>query len=192
MAAAFIAIGQAVSGAAASVSAAFTGAAGGAAAAGAKAGAASAGGGILGGVGSTLTTALSIGSALASIGQGAAEARALRDEAGQVATQNAQSAASDAQRRASLAEEYADLVAEQSAVQIANGLNPGVGTPASIRKATTQIAERNLSVSRENTRNRTATARLQQRSLLRRASTARMSGFLGAARTGLDLFQAVG
>jgi hypothetical protein len=145
-----------------------------------------------GGLASTLTTVLSIGSALASIAQGSAQAAALQDQATQVAVQDSQSRARDAQERASLAEEYADLTSEQAAVQLANGLNPGVGTPASIREASTKFAERNLSVSRENTRNRSTVARLQQRSLMKQASNARLGGLLGAIGSAGRLFGAVG
>jgi hypothetical protein len=178
MAETFIAIGAAVSGAATSAGAAvssFFTAAGG-----------------LGTVASTLSTALSIGSAFSSIAAGQAAGQAKEDQAQQLAVQTAQQSAADSQNRASLAEEYADLVADQEAVQIANGLNPGIGTPASVRTATRNFAERNLSVSRENTRNRTKVSRLQQRSLFKSANTSRMTGFTNALSTGAQAFQAVG
>jgi hypothetical protein len=83
---------------------------------------------------------LSIGSALASIAQGSAQAAALEDQgdAGH-RCRTTRARARDAQERASLAEEYADLTSEQAAVQLANGLNPGVGTPASVRAGDHQI-----------------------------------------------------
>jgi hypothetical protein len=145
-----------------------------------------------GGLASTLTTVLSIGSALASIMQGNAQAAALENQAEQVIVQDNQSRARDAQKRASLAEEYADMTSEQAAVQLANGLNPGVGTPASVREATTKFAERNLSVSRENTKNRTTVARLQRRSLMKQASNARMGGIFGAIGSFGRLYASVG
>lgn len=187
MAETFIAIGAAVkagaAATAASVSSMFTGtaAAGGATAA---AGA--------GTTASTISTALSIGSALSSIAGGFAGAAAAKDQARQVSVQSAQQRAQDSQKRASLAEEYSDLVAEQEAIQIANGLNPGIGTPATVRNATREIAERNLSTSRENTRNRSRVARLQQRSLIKSAGSEIFRGFVGAAGTGLNALQAVG
>jgi hypothetical protein len=190
MAAAFMAITGALGGggAAAGAATAASGMFAGGSAAGVAASTAAAGGGFA----STLTTVLSIGSALASIAQGSAQAAALKDQATQVAVQDSQSRAKDAQERASLAEEYADLTSEQAAVQLANGLNPGVGTPASIREASTKFAERNLSVSRENTKNRSTVARLQQRSLMKQASNARLGGFLGAIGSFGRLYQAVG
>lgn len=188
MAQAFIAIGTALSGGGAAAATAGTAASAG------FAGGAAAGGvtGALGGVASTLSTVLSIGSALSAIGSGFAQANAKKDQAAQIAVQNAQSRAADAQKRASMAEEFADLVSDQQAVQLANGLNPGVGTPASVRKATTQFAERNLATSRENTRTRSQVARLQRRSLFRGANTAILGGFTQAAGIGADALQAVG
>ena len=91
-----------------------------------------------------------------------------------------------------MAEEYAEMVADQTAVQIANGLNPGVGTAATVRNATREVAERNLSVSRENTRNRMQVARMQQRSLYKGANTALLGGFTQAASTAAGAFEAVG
>lgn len=189
MAETFIAVGAAVKSAAAataaSVSSFFAGT--GAAAAGTGAAAAGAAGGA-----GALSTALTVGSALASIGTGFANARAQRDQAKQVAVQAAQQKAQDSQRRATLAEEYADLVSQQQAIQIANGLNPGVGTPATVRSATRTFAERNLSTSRENTRMRMQTARLRQRSLMRSANTATVAGFVGAGQTFMDNYRTVG
>lgn len=151
-----------------------------------------AGGAAAGTAASSISTVLSIGSALASIAGGVAASNAAKDQAAQVALQDSQSRAADSQRRASLAKEYADLVSEQQAVQIANGLNPGVGTPASIRAATTKIAEQNLSIARENTLNRTKVARLQQRSLFKSAQASLLSGFVEGAGTMGRAFQAVG
>lgn len=178
MAQTFIAIGAAVKATAsavgASVSSLFSGGAGAA------------------GSASTLSSALSVGSALSSIASGVAGASAQRDMARQVQVQAAQSAAADAQERASLAEEYRDLIADQKAVQLANGLNPGVGTPKSVRDATRTFAERNLATSRENTRLRTRTARLQSRSLFKSANTSLLRGFTSAGQTLADNHRATG
>lgn len=168
---------------------AATGWAGAGAAGAAGAGAAAAGGGFSL---SNLSSLLSVGSALSSIMGGNATADGLLEQSQQIDTQVAQSKARDAQRRATLAAEYADLVSDQYAVQLANGLNPGIGTPATIRRATTTMAEQNLGVSRENTRARTATARLQQRSLFKSANAARVNGWTDALSTGLKAFQTVG
>jgi hypothetical protein len=141
---------------------------------------------------STFSKVLTVGSALSSIAGGFSMAEAKKDQARQVGVQMAQERARDSQRRATIAEEYADMVADQKAVQIANGLNPNVGTPASVRGATRDIAERNLSISRENTRSRMAVARLRQRSLYRGANTAMLGGFTQAAGTYADGMQAWG
>lgn len=178
MAETIIAIGASIGSAAAAVGSSFS--------------ALFAGGAATAGAASSLSGALSIGSALASIASGIAGAQAAKDQAQQVAIQDAQSRAQDSQQRASIAKEYADLISEQQAVQIANGLNPGVGTPASVRRATTEIAERNLSISRENTLNRTRVARLQRRSLMMSANVSLLKGLSGAAETMLDNMQAVG
>lgn len=187
MAETFIAIGASISAAAsataASVSALFTG---GAAATGSAAAAGTAT------TASSLSTALSIGSALSSIAGGFMSAEAQKDQARQVGVQIAQQKAADSQKRASMAEEYAEIVADQTAVQLVNGLNPGVGTPATVRAATREFSERNLSVSRENTRNRAAAGRAQQRSLYKGANTALLGGFTQAAATGAQAYQAVG
>jgi pyruvate/2-oxoglutarate dehydrogenase complex dihydrolipoamide acyltransferase (E2) component len=177
---------------------------------------------------SGLSTILTVGSAIGSIMQGVSQANAIKaqamsqaqqqmdmalgyeSEAAQVAAQSAQEKARDAQTRAGMAEEYADLIAEQQAVQVANGLAPGVGSAADIQKATTMIAERNLNVSRENTANQAAIRRMQQRSMMSKASmsrsnasgilssakesaqAARLGGFIGGFTTMLSGFQRVG
>ena len=202
MAETMIAISAAVSSATAATTAAIssmfagtTAAAGTAAAGSAAAGStAAASAGVLGtGISaSSISTALSIGSALSSIAGGYAKAEATRDQARQLGVQTAQFKAGESQKRATAAEEYADLIADQEAVQIANGLNPGYGTPASVRTATTSFSERNLSTSRENTRMRAQTARMQQRSLFKGANNAILSGWTQAAATGAGAFQAVG
>lgn len=150
------------------------------------------GGAAAGTAASSISSALSIGSALASIAGGVASAQAAKDQAQQVAIQDAQRRAQDSQERASIAKEYADLLSEQEAVQIANGLNPGVGTPASVRRATTEVAERNLSISRENTRNRTRVSRLQQRSLMKSGQAQLLGSFVQAGGTMASNYQAVG
>ena len=197
MAQAIIAIGASIGTAAASAGTAVSGmfAAGGAAAGGAAAGSAAAtSAGVLGtGISaSTISTVLSVGSALASIGSGFAQSAAAKDQARQLAVQTSQMKAGDSQKRASMAAEYADLVSEQTAIQIANGLNPNVGTPATVRGATREIAERNIATSRENTQNRTSVARMQQRSLMKSANTHVLGGVMQAANTGIDAYRAVG
>lgn len=141
---------------------------------------------------STISTALTIGTALASIASGFAARTESRIAATQVKTQNAQARARDSQERASMAEEYAEITADQTAVQIANGLNPGVGTPASVRSATRAVADRNLSTSRENTLNRSRVARLQQRALLSQGNAAMIRGFVGAGQAGMQGYQLTG
>jgi hypothetical protein len=195
MAETIIAIGTAVSSAVSTAGTAVSSMFAGSAAAGtgaAASGAAASGTTALGGFASTVSTALSIGSAISSIAAGNAAATATQEQARQVRVQDAQSRAQGAQRRATIAEEYADLVSEQTAVQLANGLNPNVGTPKNVRNATREFAERNLATSRENTLNRSRVARLQQRSLMRSANAQRIGGFVQAGQTGANALQAVG
>lgn len=141
---------------------------------------------------STISTALTIGTALASVAAGfAAKGQAVAQAAG-LRAQEAQTKAQGAQERASLAEEYAEITADQTAVQLANGLNPHVGTPATIRTATREFAERNISTARENTRNRTRVMRLQRRALLAEGNAALFQGVMGAGTAGLQGAQLVG
>lgn len=185
MAETFIAIAAASSAAAASAGAAISSIFAGGAAAG---GAAAAGGITAGG----LSTALSIGSAFMSIGQGIAQSKATKQEAAMMETQAQQTAVKGAQERESLSKEYAALIADQQAVQIANGLNPGVGTAQSVRAATTKQSDRNLSISRENTAGAVKVKRMQSRALMKEAKSQLIGGFLQAGMTGLDAFKAVG
>lgn len=182
MAETFIAIAAASSAAAASAGAAISSIFAGGAAAGA-AGGITAGG---------LSTALSIGSAFMSIGQGIAQSKATKQEAAMMETQAQQTAVKGAQERESLSKEYASLIADQQAVQIANGLNPGIGTAKSVRAATTKQSDRNLSISRENTAGAVKVKRMQSRALMKEAKSQLIGGFLQAGMTGLDAFKAVG
>lgn len=178
MATAIIAVGSAVSSAAASAGTALASYFGG--------GTAAAGGA------TTLTKVLSVGSALASIGQGFAQSRELKKQAEHSRLQEQQIATEGAQRRASMAREYEELVGEQQAVVAASGLNPGVGNPATIREATTKTAERNLSVSRQNTDSRQRVQRSRTRSLLSQSRLARTSGFINAGSTLLSDIEVAG
>ena len=141
---------------------------------------------------STLSTVLTVGSALASIGGGIAANNAAKDSAEQVGLQMIDTRAQGAQRISMLSREFAEISADQTAVQLANGLNPGVGTAATVRKATAELADRNIATTRENTRNRIATQRLQQRSLLSSGRAALAKGIVNAGTTALSGFSDVG
>lgn len=181
MATVFAAVGSAVASAAPSV-ASFFGIGGGAAA-----GAAGAGSGVV-----TLSKVMSAGSALAAIGQGVAARRQAGVEAAFANAQAAQEEAQGAAQARDLAREYRDLAAEQSVVQLANGLDIGVGTPVSISRSTTQLAERNLDVTRATGRNRAAMSRLRGRGLLAEGRSAMLAGFGNAAKIGADAYQLTG
>ena len=141
---------------------------------------------------STLSNVLTVGSALSSIAGGFAARSAAQEQAEGVRVQEAQTAAQGAQRRAQLAREYEELVGEQDAVVAAAGLNPGVGTPASVRRATTAIADRNLSISRENTRSQMRVLRSRRRSLMSGGRLKLLSGFVDAGRTAAEQFEQTG
>jgi hypothetical protein len=196
MATLFAGIGAALGGGGA---AAAGGAAAGAAA-GATAGAAATGGGLfgglLGGAGGggvvSLSNILTAGSALMSIAQGMAASKRLKTEAAFADAQAAQEEASGAQERAALAKEYAELTSEQMAIQLANGLDVGTGTPMNVAAATKRQADRNLDITRQNARNRAAMQRLRSRGLMSEARGAMMGGFAGALGTIRQQAQLVG
>lgn len=187
MATVFMAIGTAVSSAAASVGTMFAGAgaASGAAAAGATAATASSG--VV-----TLSQVLSAGSALAAIGQGVAASRAAKDQAAFARAQGLQEQAQGAAQARDLAREYAELTGEQKVIQLANGLDIGVGTPVNVAESTKRLAERNLDVTRSNADNRAAMSRLRARGLMSEARSSMLGGFGRAAQIGVDAYQLTG
>lgn len=140
----------------------------------------------------TISTVLSAGMALSSIAQGNIQSAALKEQAAWSRANERQEAASGAQERADLAKEYEGLVAEQSVVAAANGLQLGVGTPANVRQATRDEADRRFKISSDNTRARVANARLRTRGLGSQAARAKFSGYADAIGIGLNQFQLVG
>jgi len=179
MATAFLAIGSSL------------GLGGAAAGAGATAGAAAGAAGLAGGI-STISQILSAGSALAAIGQGFAASNRLKGEAALANAEATQEEAAGAARARDLAREYAELRSEQGVIQAANGLNTDIGTPENVARSTAKMAERNLSVTRSNTRNRTRIARLRARGLNSEAGAALFKGFGSAGSIALDSFQLTG
>jgi hypothetical protein len=197
MSSVFIAIGTALAsaGAAMGLGAAATGAAaaGAATATGVgAAGAATAGAAATGAATVTLSQVLSAGSALAAIGQGFAANAQAKTQAAFARAEATQEEAAGAARTRDLAKEYAELRGEQTVIQLANGLDIGVGTPVNIADATRRQADRNVSVTRENTRNRSRMARLRSRGLLSEGKASLAAGFGKAAGIGADSFQLTG
>lgn len=176
MATVFAAIGTAVSSAVTSVGTMFSGA-----------GAAAAGSGAV-----TMSQVLSAGSALAAIGQGMAASRAAKDQAAFARAQAAQEQAQGAAQARDLAREYAELTGEQKVIQLANGLDIGVGTPVNVAESTKRLAERNLNVTRQNADNRAAMSRLRARGLMSEARSSMLAGFGNAVNIGLDAYQLTG
>ncbi|MCK5644964.1 MAG: hypothetical protein KAJ19_29460, partial [Gammaproteobacteria bacterium] len=115
---------------------------------------------------SGLSTAFSIGSALASIGSGIAASNQKKTEAAWARTEGEQELEKGAEQARDLSREYAALRSEQDVIQLANGLDIGVGTPVNIAKSTQRIAQQNLSKTRENARNRYRMSRLRSRGLM--------------------------
>lgn len=179
MATVFAAIGTAVSSAAASVGTMFAGAGAGAAA--------GAGSGVV-----TLSQVLSAGSALAAIGQGVVASRAAKDQAAFARAQAVQEQAQGAAQARDLAREYAELTGEQKVIQLANGLDIGVGTPVNVAESTKRLAERNLDVTRQSADNRAAMSRLRARGLMSEARSSMLAGFGRAAQIGVDAYQLTG
>lgn len=139
-----------------------------------------------------LSTAFSIGSALMSIGQGIAANNQKKTEAAWARTEAEQELEKGAEQARDLSKEYAALRSEQDVIQLANGLDIGVGTPVNIAKSTARIAQRNLSKTRENARNRYRMARLRSRGLLAEGRASLLGGFGKAAGIGLDAVQLTG
>lgn len=189
MATVFAAIGTAVSSASAGVASFFGGA--GAAGAGAASGAA-AGAGAAAGTATTISQVLSVGSALAAIGQGVAASRAAKDQAAFAEAQAVQEQAQGAAQARDLAREYAELTGEQKVIQLANGLDIGIGTPVNVAQSTQRQAERNLDTTRQNARNRASISRLRSRGLMSEARSSLVSGFGRAGQIGADAFQLTG
>ena len=141
---------------------------------------------------SALSTVFSIGSALASIGQGIAANSRAKTEAAFARTEAEQELQKGAEQSRDLAREHAALRSEQDVIQLANGLDIGVGTLVNIAQSTQRIAQRNLSKTRENARNRFRTARLRSRGLLSEGRASLLAGFGKAAAIGADAFQLTG
>lgn len=140
----------------------------------------------------TISSVLSIGSALAAIGQGFAAASKAKAEAAFARTEAVQEEAAGAAKAADLAREYAQLTGEQQVIQLANGLDIGVGTPVSVKESTARTAERNLDVTRKNAANRAAMSRIRARGLMTEARASMLSGFGTALNTGLSAIQLTG
>lgn len=175
MATVFTAVGAAVAKGAAAAKGLFAGAS--------AAGAAGAGTGVLG-----ISQALSAGSALAAIGQGVAASARARTQAEFAKAQAAQEKAQGASEARDFAREYRELISEQRVVQLANGLDIGVGTPVNIAESTKRQAERNLSMTRENARNRSAIARLRGRGLMAEGRASLIGGLGRAGQIGARAF----
>lgn len=143
-------------------------------------------------VASTISNVLSAGSALAAIGQGMAGASAAKAQASLLDAQAAQERAEGAQQARDLAREYRELVGEQKVAMLANGLDIGTGSGANVIQATQAVAERNISVTRENARNRSAMTRLRSRGLLSEARASLMQGIGSAGQIGLDAYRMTG
>lgn len=154
--------------------------------------AAASGGFSLGSALTAVSGALSIGSALSAIGQGKAQATKLQTEAMFAMAQGEQEKALGAAKARDLAREYAELSGEQQVIQLANGLDIGVGTPVSVRESTKRLNERNLDVTRKTARNRAAMQRLRSRGLMSEAKASVLAGYGRAGNIAVDAIQTLG
>lgn len=144
------------------------------------------------GTASTLSTVFSIGSALASIGQGFAANKKAKTAAAWARTEGEQELEKGAEQARDLSREYAALRSEQDVIQLSNGLDIGVGTPVNIAAATQKQATRNLATTRKTARQRNQMARVRSRGLLSEGRAALLGGFGQALDTGLDAVQLTG
>lgn len=139
-----------------------------------------------------LSQGLSVLSALSAIGQGISTKRRLETEAAFARAQAVQEEAKGAAEARDLAREYAELTGEQKVIQLANGLDVGVGTPVSVRESTKALNERNLDVTRQTASNRAAMQRLRARGLMSEAKASLLGGFGSAAQIGVNALQLTG
>jgi len=140
----------------------------------------------------TISTALSAGSALAAVGGGIAANRRAKTEAAFARAGAAQEEAKGATRAAAIAREFEELRSEQTVIQLANGLDIGVGTPVNVARSAARAAERNISITRENARNRANISRLRSRGLLSEGRASLLAGFGRAGSIGADALATVG
>jgi len=141
---------------------------------------------------STVSTVLSIGSAFAAIGKGAAERSRLKQEAKFAEIEAQDEELAGAERARDLAREFETLRADQTVVQLANGLDVGVGTPVNIGEATRREATRRIGISRKNTQRRARMARLRSRGLMSESRAAFTGGLLNAGGILVDEFRLTG
>lgn len=156
------------------------------------AGGAAAGAAAVAGTASTLSTVFSVGSALASIGGGIAANNRAKTEAAWARTEEEQEMEKGAEQARDLSREYAALRSEQDVIQLANGLDIGVGTPVNIAQATQRQATRNLETTRKTARQRSRMARVRSRGLLAEGRASLLGGIGGALATGLNATQLTG
>lgn len=140
----------------------------------------------------TLSRVLSAGSALAALGQGFAASAQLKTQAAFAQAEAEQETAAGAAQARDLAREYADLRSEQTVIQLANGLNIGVGTPVNVAESTQRLADQNIETTRANARNRSNLARLRARGLMSEARSAIIGGIGSAGQYALDSAQLTG
>jgi len=140
----------------------------------------------------TISTVLTVGSALSSIGQGIAASNSLKMQSQEAALNSELNRKAGAQKSLDLAREYKKLQSEAVVTQLANGLDVGVGTAVDIRAATSREASRRLDISRQNARGRVRMARLRSRGLLSEANAAFTGGIVNAGGKLLDNQQLVG
>jgi hypothetical protein len=138
------------------------------------------------GILSTVSTVLSIGSALSAIGAGRATQNRKNEEAAHADLEAEEIKLAGGEARRDLSLEYEKLRAEQTSVQLANGLDLGVGTPVNIGQATKREATRRQDITRENVNRRTRMARLRSRGLVSEGKTAFTSGLLNAGGIVMD------
>lgn len=155
--------------------------------AGAATAAATAGKGVL-----TFSRVLSVGSALAAVGQGIAANKMAKTEAAFANAQAEQETAQGAARARDLSREYSELRSEQDAIMLANGLDIGVGTPMNVAEATKATAARNLDVTRKNASYRAASSRLRGRGLLAEGRASLLNAGVRAGNIMLENYQLTG
>lgn len=140
----------------------------------------------------SLSTALSIGTGIASIFSGVASFARARTANQFAQAEAAQEEAAGEQQARDYAREYAELRSEQQAIQLGNGLDISVGTPASIGEAGARRADRSVKTARQTARNRSSMARLRGRGLLAEGRASMLGGIVDAAGVAQEQLALVG
>lgn len=131
----------------------------------------------------TIFAGASAVSALGSIAAGAAQSRALKEQASGVRIQASEERERGAERARRSAMELERLVGAQTAAYAASGIDISAGSPSTVRERTVREGEREIDITRRNAEMAALQRQRQARGLMRDASAARFGGLSSAVGT---------